>query len=67
VTFDFGVTAPDITGVVNFQWGILQELVQWFVDYTPNIGEVVPQSGILKGNSIGPQRAGVGSIVSRRP
>jgi hypothetical protein len=36
-TFSFTVTAPSTPGTYNFQWRMVQELVQWFGDYTPNV------------------------------
>ena len=31
VSFDFTVTAPSASGVVDFQWGMLQEtVIKWF-------------------------------------
>lgn len=35
-TFSFSVTAPSTLGAYNFQWKMLQEMVAWFGDYTPN-------------------------------
>jgi thermolysin len=37
VTFYFTVTAPSVAGNYNFQWRMLEENVQWFGDYTPNV------------------------------
>jgi len=36
-TFNFTVTAPSRIGSYNFQWRMLEEGVQWFGDYTPNV------------------------------
>ena len=36
-TFYFTVTAPATPGYYNFQWRMIQEGVQWFGDYTPNV------------------------------
>lgn len=36
VTIDFGVTAPG-KGTYNFQWRMVQEGVQWFGAFTPNV------------------------------
>lgn len=36
-TFNFNVTAPSTPGTYNFQWRMVQEGVEWFGDYTPNI------------------------------
>ncbi|HWS99997.1 MAG TPA: NBR1-Ig-like domain-containing protein [Pyrinomonadaceae bacterium] len=36
-TFNFYVTAPSFPGTYNFQWRMLQEGVEWFGDYTPNL------------------------------
>lgn len=37
VTFTFYVTAPSSAGTYNFQWRMVQDGVEWFGDYTPNI------------------------------
>lgn len=36
-TFRFNVTAPSASGVHNFQWRMVQEWVEWFGAYTPNV------------------------------
>src|SRR5260370_16624216 len=36
-TFDFDITAPPTPGTYNFQWRMVQEMVNWFGDSTPNI------------------------------
>src|SRR5260370_262909 len=36
-TFDFDITAPATPGTYNFQWRMVQEMVNWFGDSTPNI------------------------------
>ena len=36
-TFNFTVTAPADYGTYNFQWQMVQELVEWFGQKTPNI------------------------------
>ena len=36
-TFNFTVTAPSRIGNYNFRWRMLEEGVQWFGDYTPNV------------------------------
>jgi len=36
-TFYFTVTAPAAAGSYNFQWRMVQEGVEWFGDYTPNV------------------------------
>lgn len=36
-TFYFNVTAPSTPGYYNFQWRMVQELVEWFGEYTPNL------------------------------
>lgn len=43
VTFNFTVTAPPTPGYYNFQWGMLQEGVEWFGDFTDNIAIEVAQ------------------------
>ena len=37
VTFTFYVTAPSYAGTYDFQWRMLQEGVEWFGDFTPNV------------------------------
>ena len=36
-TFYFTVTAPAAVGYYNFQWRMVQDGVEWFGDYTPNV------------------------------
>jgi hypothetical protein len=36
-TFYFTVTAPSYPGYYNFQWRMVQDGVEWFGDYTPNV------------------------------
>jgi RHS repeat-associated protein len=36
-TFSFSVTAPQAQGVYDFQWRMVQDGVEWFGDYTPNV------------------------------
>ncbi len=36
-TFTFNITAPSTSGSYNFQWRMLQEGVEWFGDFTPNV------------------------------
>lgn len=36
-TFDFTVTAPGTPGSYNFQWRMVQEGVEWFGEFTPNV------------------------------
>jgi thermolysin len=45
VTFYFTVTAPSIASSYNFQWRMIQEGVQWFGDYTPNVIVTVGTTG----------------------
>ena len=40
-TFSFNVTAPSTPGAYNFQWGMLEELVQWFGAYSPVVSVTV--------------------------
>ena len=40
-TFSFQVTAPSTPGTYDFQWRMLQELVQWFGPATPKVAVVV--------------------------
>jgi len=44
VTFNFAVTAPSRTGTYNFQWRMVQEGVEWFGNYTPNVAVQVRPS-----------------------
>ncbi len=37
VTFNFTVKAPTRPGVYNFQWRMVNEAVEWFGDFTPNV------------------------------
>lgn len=43
--FNFTVTAPSTAGTYNFQWRMLQELVTWFGDFTPNVVVNVANAG----------------------
>lgn len=45
-TFTFNITAPAVPGTYNFQWRMVQEMVTWFGDFTPNIPIVVGQPGL---------------------
>ncbi|HEY9287537.1 MAG TPA: NBR1-Ig-like domain-containing protein [Candidatus Dormibacteraeota bacterium] len=40
-TFDFEITAPTTPGTYNVQWRMVQEMVNWFGDFTPNVPLVV--------------------------
>lgn len=51
VTFNFTVTAPSAAGAHNFQWRMLQEGVEWFGDYTPNVSVFVGAQ--MMGNCVG--------------
>jgi FAD binding domain/Ig-like domain from next to BRCA1 gene/PASTA domain len=37
-TFQFTITAPAEPGSYQFQWRMLEELVEWFGDFTPRVG-----------------------------
>lgn len=37
VTFNFNVTAPTTPNTYNFQWRMVQDNVEWFGDFTPNV------------------------------
>ncbi|GAC1404156.1 MAG: hypothetical protein NVSMB49_22440 [Ktedonobacteraceae bacterium] len=37
VTFNFTVTAPAQLGGYNFEWRMVNEAVEWFGDFTPNV------------------------------
>jgi RHS repeat-associated protein len=41
VTFSFNVTAPSTDGMYNFQWRMVQDLVEWFGAQTPNVAIAV--------------------------
>ncbi|MDP3696453.1 MAG: NBR1-Ig-like domain-containing protein, partial [Candidatus Taylorbacteria bacterium] len=36
-TFVFNVKAPSTAGIHNFQWRMVQEMKEWFGDYSPNV------------------------------
>jgi RHS repeat-associated protein len=40
-SFTFQITAPSTQGTYNFQWSMLQEFVEWFGPFTPNVAIVV--------------------------
>ena len=40
-TFAFTVTAPSTPGTYNFQWRMVQDGVEWFGGYTPNVAVTV--------------------------
>jgi hypothetical protein len=40
-TFTFNVTAPISPGSYDFQWRMVQDAVEWFGEYTPNIAVLV--------------------------
>ena len=46
VTFNFTVTAPSTPGTYNFQRRMLQHLVEWFGDFTPNVAVNVTSASI---------------------
>jgi hypothetical protein len=52
-TFNFTVTAPSSPGYYNFQWRMVNESVEWFGEYTPNVVINVTGGG---GTSCDPQR-----------
>jgi hypothetical protein len=39
--FNFQITAPAAAGTYNLQWRMVEELVTWFGDFTPNMPIVV--------------------------
>jgi RHS repeat-associated protein len=46
VTFNFTVTAPSTPGTYNFQWRMVQDGVEWFGAFSPNVSITVSsQSG----------------------
>jgi hypothetical protein len=46
-TFEFSITAPTTPGNYDFQWRMLQERVEWFGAYTPDVAIVVGDPGPL--------------------
>lgn len=44
VMFNFTVTAPSTPGAYNFQWRMVQDGVEWFGDFSPNIVVTVGSS-----------------------
>lgn len=40
-TFNFTIRAPSVTGTYNFQWGMLEEYVEWFGASSPNVSVTV--------------------------
>jgi hypothetical protein len=70
-TFNFRVTAPTAPGSYNFQWQMVQEMVNWFGDLTPDLAIVVqPAPPALKAMTASvkpypvPVRRAVSIIVS---
>ena len=52
-TFTFTVMAPATPGVYDFQWRMLQEYVEWFGEYTPDVRvNVTPLKIACIGDSI---------------
>jgi hypothetical protein len=45
VTFAFTVTAPTRPGSYDFQWHMVQDMVEWFGDSTPNVPVAVNPAG----------------------
>jgi len=44
-TFNFSIKAPSTIGTYNFSWRMVQEKIEWFGDFTPNIiVTVIPTS-----------------------
>lgn len=41
VTFQFVAKAPSSSGTFNFQWRMVQDGVEWFGDFTPNLAIIV--------------------------
>jgi len=57
-TFNFPVTAPTTPDTFNFQWRMVQDAVEWFGDYTPNVAVSVsapapPPSGSTTNLALG--------------
>ncbi len=53
VTVRFNVTAPATPGTYTFQWGVMQESVQWLQEYSPAV-QVTVGSGIAGGYTCPP-------------
>ena len=56
--FNFPITAPATPGTFNFQWRMVQDAVEWFGDYTPNVAVSVsapapPPSGSTTNLALG--------------
>jgi RHS repeat-associated protein len=70
-TFDFTVTAPESAGTYNFQWRMVQELIEWFGDITPNVAvNVTPRpanaAAFVSQDVPGAMRAGQPYMVTVR-
>lgn len=48
VTFNFTITAPSTPGAYNFQWRMVQDFVEWFGDFSPNVAETVNSSSNME-------------------
>jgi len=46
-TFAFRVTAPAADGVYDFQWRMLQESVEWFGEFSPNVEVAVSGQDVI--------------------
>jgi hypothetical protein len=49
-TFTFAITAPVTAGTYNFQWRMVQEWVEWFGDYSPDVQTVFVQDFSVSSN-----------------
>jgi tyrosinase len=45
--FRFTVTAPSDSGIYAFQWRMVQDLVEWFGEFTPAISVTVVRPGVV--------------------
>ena len=48
--FTFTVTAPSTPGTYNFQWRMVNELIEWFGDYSPSVSITVLGARTLSNN-----------------
>lgn len=58
ITLPFSVTAPSMAGTYNFQWQMVQDGVEWFGGFSPNVPVVVKIPPRLSGISPSSGRQG---------
>jgi NTE family protein len=67
VTIPFTVTAPSASGTHHFQWRMLQEGVEWFGQFTPDVAVWVEASECTQiRSSINSFRATVEALIAER-